>query len=72
MTIAKFKAFRDDIANALTAMDKAKVKATKLENEEGTDYVAMMQLKFPWPLSNRVLINAFYFNEDEVEKGIYS
>ena len=72
MTIAKFKAFRDDIANALTAMDKAKVKATKLDNADGADMAVMMQIKLPWPMSNRVIMNMFYFSEENVSNGVYT
>ena len=72
MTIAKFKAFRDDMANALTKMDPAKVKATKLDDADGADAAVMMQIKFPWPMSNRVIMNLFYFSEENVSNGVYT
>ena len=72
MTIAKFKGFRDNMADALTQMDKAKVKATKLDNADGADLGIMMQIKLPWPMSNRVIMNLFYFSEENVSSGVYT
>ena len=46
-------------------MDPKKIICTELEKVEGADIVWMMQLKFPWPMSNRVIINASYFTDNE-------
>ena len=61
MTIAQFKAFRDNIAENMTKMDPDRVKGTKLPDKEGCDMVSLTQIKFPWPMTNRSLVNAFYF-----------
>ena len=42
MTIAKYKAFRDNIAANMTAMESGKIKVTNLENTHGADIAVMM------------------------------
>ena len=61
MTIAKFKAFRDNICENMAKMDPGRVVGTKLPDKEGCDMVSLTQIKFPVMMSNRVIVNAFYF-----------
>ena len=71
LTIKKWKEFRDKIAENTAKMQPDKASATKLENADGADMAVLMHAKFPWPMSNRVFIQAFYWDDSETEKGIY-
>merc|ERR1712125_303884 len=53
-------------------MSPGKVNCTSLDNTDGASYATHMKIKFPWPMSDRSLINAFYFSEEELSKGIYT
>ena len=61
LNIAKFKGFRDNVVENLVKMDPDRLKATKLPDKEGCDNLILMQIKMPFPMTNRSLCNAFYF-----------
>jgi len=68
----KFLVYRSKMAENITKMSPGKVNCTSLDNTDGASYATHMKIKFPWPMSDRSLINAFYFSEEELSKGIYT
>ena len=61
LNVAKFKEFRDNMVENMMKMDPDRLKCTKLPDKEGCSLCVLMQIKFPFPMTNRSLLNAFYF-----------
>ena len=63
--------FRNSMAESITKMDPGKVTVSNVENFHGADLVVHMQVKMPWPMTNRSLMNAYYWDESQVANGVY-
>lgn len=72
MSTDKFLAYRENLAENIQAMDPAKITTTILDNFDGADMAIHMQIKMGFMMSNRSIINAFYFSEEDLDKGIYT
>ena len=59
-----FKGFRDNMLDNLKKMDGDRMSPEDLETVPGTDKVMLMNIKFPFPMSNRSILNAFYFSDE--------
>ena len=64
LTIDMFKGFRDNMLENLKKMDGDRMSPEDLETVPGTDKVMLMNIKFPFPMSNRSILNAFYFSDE--------
>ena len=64
LTVDMFKAFRDNMVDNLKKMDGDRVTPEELPAVPGTDKIILMNIKFPFPMTNRSMLNAFYFNDD--------
>ena len=65
LTVAKFKEFRDNLIQNMKIMGSGRIEPEDLPVVPGTDKVFMINVKLPFPLTNRTIMNAMYFNDNE-------
>ena len=64
LTVDTFKTFRDNMMENFKKMDGDRMTPEELPAVPGTDKIVLMNIKFPFPMTNRSMINAFYFNDE--------
>ena len=65
LTVAKLKEFRDNLIQNMKIMGSGRIEPEDLPVVPGTDKVFMINVKLPFPLTNRTIMNAMYFNDNE-------
>ena len=59
-----FKGFRDNMMENFKKMDGDRLTPEELPVVPGTDKLILMNIKFPFPMTNRSILNSFYFNDE--------
>ena len=64
LSVAKFKAHRDDSEEYLRKLKDDIVEPYKLETVPGADAVVLVNINLPFPMSNRSFMSCTYFNDN--------
>ena len=64
LSVKTFKSFRDNMVENILKMNGGRMTPEELPTVPGVDKVLLMSIKFPFPMTNRSMINAFYFNDE--------
>ena len=59
-----FKGFRDNMMENFKKMEGDRLAPEDLPTVAGVDKLILMNIKFPFPMTNRSILNAFYFNDE--------
>ena len=59
-----FKGFRDNMMENFKKMEGDRLTPEELQTVPGVDKLVLMNIKFPFPMTNRSILNAFYFNDE--------
>ena len=64
LTVDMFKGFRDNMMENFKKMEGDRLTPEELQTVPGVDKLVLMNIKFPFPMTNRSILNAFYFNDE--------
>ena len=64
LTVPMFKGFRDNMMENFKKMEGDRLTPEELPTVPGVDKLVLMNIKFPFPMTNRSILNAFYFNDE--------